>query len=197
MTATATPEKAWNTTLEYIVGRKRAEQALGFLTTAGDRLTEAATLPEAIEGALGQAAPYLADWLSVSLTGSDATYAASSRGATADQDTYRSLSAALAGLTEGGRVPVALSAAESTVSPQQPGGAAELVRQAADAGVATAVAVPLTAYGRHCGLLTAYRVTGRRDPQFGEASMRLLNDLAGRLAGAALAFAAGSGDKAE
>ncbi len=195
MTATATQEKAWNTTLEYIVGRKRAEQALGFLTAVGDRITTAGTLPEAVDGALEQAAPYLADWVSVSLApsgadGSDRTYTASSRGAGAAPDAYRSLADALAELTEGGRISVALSAVDSTISPQQQGSASGLLLQAVDAEVAAAVVIPLTAHGRTCGLLTAFRSSGRRDAQFGEAALRLLTDLAGRLGSAAQTFAA-------
>ncbi|MBV8931906.1 MAG: GAF domain-containing protein [Kutzneria sp.] len=180
---TALQTKKWNTTLNYIVGKKIAEQALGFLTTAGERITAASTLAEAMRGALDEATPFLADWLSVRLTASETEYVSSSKGATASSEQYRELAKLLAG----GTAPLTLSVASGEVSPEHPDG--ELLRHAAAAGVGSAVVLPLVTNGNTLGLLTAFRVTARTDSEFTDAACRLLTDLAGRLALVAAAFA--------
>ncbi|MEO7193518.1 MAG: GAF domain-containing protein [Pseudonocardiaceae bacterium] len=194
MATAPTDTKSWNTTLNYIVGKKIAEQALGFVTTVGECITEASTLEQAMQGALDQAVPFLADWLSASLAadgldGQPTEYISSSRGATAQPDQYRTLAAGLGART--GRTQLTLSVATAVISPAQPHDATDgLLRQVADAGVGSAVVLPLAANGRTPGLLTAFRVAGRRDPEFDNAALRLLTDLAGRLALAAEVFAA-------
>lgn len=188
MTISTVTKSSWHTTLDYITGRKRAEQGLGFLTTAGDRLNGATTLTDAVQGAIDIAVPFLADWIAVDLALVDtnpkpASYVASSQGASANPSLYYELSANLNKYARPGGRLLVLSAAKATDCTQRFSDiSGEISRQATNADIASAAVIPMIANGYQPGLLTALRVSQRRDPEFGEAALLLLGDLAKRLA---------------
>jgi GAF domain-containing protein len=186
----------WKTTRDYVLGKKRAEEALGFLTSAGACIANAMTFPDAAQGTIDLTTPFLADWTSISLfaPGGEAStcdFVSSSRGAVKPRETYQDLALALSALVghdEGAaKAPVTVSATNGADTSDDI--AKHLLGQAQDAGVAAAIAIPLIANGRVQGSLVALRVAARRQPDFGDAALLLLSDVSSRLAGAAELFA--------
>lgn len=212
-TATSRPTSArsadsWGITLDYILGKKRAEEALGFLIACGGALEAAASHVEAVQSVLALSVPYLADW-----AGADFEPAPGlaqdpvRRSRTVDDCAPEQLEPLAAALAE--RIRRASPADQATLlltadsgelhavaadrgsgQPAAPRTDPQLADMAATAGIASALAVPLRRFDRQWGTLILLRAAKRSDAQFEAGPVELAVEVARRLSWVTDAFAA-------
>jgi hypothetical protein len=207
MATRTTTQDSWAVTLDYIVGKKRAEEALGFLIACGAALDAAQTHRDGVDGVLRLTVPHLADWAAADFRPAPGLAAGALRTARrvldADPGQLEELTSALGARlpawgSRAGAAPLLLfaSAAELRTVAARPGEpwpaakAPELARLAAAAGVESALILPL----RDFGTLTLVRMADRADGPFGAGAVELAIDVARRLSSVSAAFLAQAAD---
>lgn len=204
---------SWNVTLDYILGKKRAEEALGFMIACGGALDAAAGHADAVGAVLALAVPYLADWAGADfeqapgLAGEPVRRSRSAPDGASEQ--FEAFAASLAGHLRAAppaeRAPLLLIGERAELyTVGAPGRGAEPAAQpdsrladaAAAAGVASALAVPLRRFDRWFGTLVLLRTVNRPDPSFEAGPVELAVDVARRLSWVTDAFAASAAGSA-
>ena len=202
---------SWNITLDYILGKKRAEEALGFLIACGGALDAAATHADAVDDVLALAVPYLADW-----AGADFERAPGlardpvRRGRSTPDGASERFEAFAASLAErvrpasaADRAPLLLIGETGELyavgrsgrdgEPVAARPDSGLADAAAAAGVASALAMPLQRFDRWFGTLVLLRTANRADANFEAGPVELAVDVARRLSWVTDAFASRAG----
>lgn len=164
-------DERFSLAIEYVIGRKHAEEALGFLAACGAELTAAADPEQGLRRVAQLSVPFLADWcaIDVELPGgrSVSTVEASVE---ADAAQFRELLPAGA--------PIAYTAA-SGVACARDGDALERARAH---GIRSALSVPVEAQGQRLGSISIVRVRERRVTDIGAGTVALVEELARRVA---------------
>jgi hypothetical protein len=204
---TSTPD-SWAVTLDYILGKKRAEEALGFLVACGGALNAAPGHAEAVRAVLELTVPHLADWARASFAPGAGIEPSAVRGSLRLPDTVDGPATQLSAALEdaAGAQPAAgfalavpdgvLATIAGPVESRTERSAPDLARLAAAAGVESALVLPVAAAGRSRGVLTLLRTANHSDGAFAPGPTELAVDLARRLAWATEAFLARAAEAA-
>jgi GAF domain-containing protein len=196
-------KKTWGQAIRYIVGRKRAEEALGLLSAAGTALSATPDREAATQAVADYVVPYLADWCRIDRldeNGSPRTIAVAraaklppAMAAAFDEFVDRpdrSWSSRI-GRVRDSRKPFLYPPA-STGHQDSAGtnGAAPAAGtngagpKAGPPGVGTAMVVPIEEGGRLLGTICCATAGVRKTGTYGPADLALLTEIARRVAGA-------------
>ncbi|WP_112261436.1 GAF domain-containing protein [Lentzea terrae] len=179
--STSSTQETWGVAIRYIVGRKSAEEALGFLAHCGAALSGTVDLDVSLREVARASVAFLADVSRISLVdgevpaetvtehvvGLDPAVVARQLAFFAD---------GAAGL--GDRTPDVLAEGKQVVYAESGGSATEKSRSdAAELGVLSALLIPLSARGRMFGTLTLVRAGVRKKAEFGASDVALAGEL--------------------
>ena len=185
--------ETWAATMDYIVGRKRAEEALGFLAACSRELADTLAYETAMSRVASYAVPFLAGWCTFDLLesgdGPTQTIAEQRISQLSSEQTKRMreflhqpdgpTAHGMAWVTSTRR-PLAYSDAK---------GLADACNQATLAaaqrvGIRSALVVPLLARDQLLGFITLVRTGAHKQQRFGPADVALVDELARRVASA-------------
>jgi GAF domain-containing protein len=196
-------KKTWGQAIRYIVGRKRAEEALGLLAAAGTALGASPDREAATQAVADYVVPYLADWCRfdrLDENGSPRTIAVARAAklppATAAAfDEFvdrpdRSWSSRIGRVRDSRKASVYPPAAAGHQESAGSNGTAPAAGtkgagpKAGPPGVGTAMIVPIEEGGRLLGTICCATAGVRKSGTYGPADLALLTEIARRVAGA-------------
>ncbi|MBB5953674.1 GAF domain-containing protein [Saccharothrix tamanrassetensis] len=180
-TSTSSTQETWGVAIRYIVGRKSAEEALGFLAHCGAALTRTPDLGAALRDVTRASVAFLADIGRISLVeGEELVESTREHVAGLDPAVVDSqldfLDDGAAG--RGDRTPDVLAARRTAVYAPSGSVAAASLAEAEERGVLSALLVPLVVRGQVFGVLTLVRAGVRKKAEFGAADVALAEELA-------------------
>ena len=167
---TADTSRDWSRAFKYILGRKRAEEALGFLTECTRTLAGSWDHGAAIGDTLSLCVPFLADWCRVDVI--------TPEGGTRQLTGTVHVRLDVQQLERAGCGEQAVKDVYSTRK-------ARIAQPTADeraGGVTEAILMPLLAYDVIAGVLTMVAVESRPSRHYGPEEIALVEALAGRIA---------------
>ncbi|MDR6594575.1 GAF domain-containing protein [Saccharothrix longispora] len=184
--STSSTQETWGVAIRYIVGRKSAEEALGFLAHCGAALSGTVDLDVSLREVARAGVAFLADVSRISLVeGGVPAETVTEHVAGLDPAVVARQLAFLddGAAGSGDRTPDVLAEGHPVVYAESGGSATEESRSdAAELGVLSALLIPLSVRGRLVGTLTLVRAGARKKTGFGPSDVALAGELGRQVA---------------